>query len=139
MSNCFASNQTAVPKISGTNSTKASLLKKNGRNVGPCFGQHLKITSPRTTTSRAVAVTRWIRSVGRRSQMKVLVHKDVIKATAVDCLECHRNLGHVYNQDRTTREGGWYMEAQAATGGKTYAQSCARVTAQIWKVGPVPR
>jgi nitrate/TMAO reductase-like tetraheme cytochrome c subunit len=61
---------------------------------------------------------------GTRSQMKVLVHQEVINATAVDCLQCHRNIGHVYEQDETNK-AGWYSEEQAATGAKTYAQSCA--------------
>ena len=61
---------------------------------------------------------------GTRSQMKVLVHQEVINATAVDCLQCHRNIGHVYEQDETNK-AGWYTEEQAATGAKTYAQSCA--------------
>jgi nitrate/TMAO reductase-like tetraheme cytochrome c subunit len=61
---------------------------------------------------------------GPRSQMKVLVHKDVIKAGAVDCLACHRNVGHVYEQGRP-KEGGWYTDEQAASGAKTYARSCA--------------
>ena len=61
---------------------------------------------------------------GSRSQMKVVVHKDVINGTAVDCLQCHRNVGHVYEQGKT-KVGGWYTEEQAVTGGKTFAQSCA--------------
>ena len=60
---------------------------------------------------------------GPRSQMKVLIHKDVINAAAVDCLRCHRNLGHVYEQEQSN-EGGWYTEEQAAEGAKTYAQRC---------------
>jgi nitrate/TMAO reductase-like tetraheme cytochrome c subunit len=60
---------------------------------------------------------------GTRSQMKVLVHQEVINATAVDCLQCHRNIGHVYEQGETKKDG-WYSEEQAATGAKTYAQSC---------------
>jgi nitrate/TMAO reductase-like tetraheme cytochrome c subunit len=61
---------------------------------------------------------------GPRSQMKVLVHNDVINAGAVDCLQCHGNLGHVYEQGKT-KEGGWYTKEQAATGARTFAQSCA--------------
>jgi nitrate/TMAO reductase-like tetraheme cytochrome c subunit len=61
---------------------------------------------------------------GPRSQMKLLVHRDVIKAGAVDCLRCHRNLGHVYEEGKP-KEGGWYTAGQAATGAKTYARSCA--------------
>jgi nitrate/TMAO reductase-like tetraheme cytochrome c subunit len=61
---------------------------------------------------------------GPRSQMKVLIHKDVINAAAVDCLQCHRNLGHVYEQGEP-KQGGWYTAEQAATGAKTYAHTCA--------------
>jgi nitrate/TMAO reductase-like tetraheme cytochrome c subunit len=61
---------------------------------------------------------------GPRSQMKVLVHRDVINAGAIDCLKCHRNLGHVYEQGKP-KEGEWYTEEQAATGAKTYARWCA--------------
>jgi nitrate/TMAO reductase-like tetraheme cytochrome c subunit len=61
---------------------------------------------------------------GPRSQMKVLVHKDVINAAAVDCLRCHRNIGHVY-EGGNPKAGGWYTEEQAATGARTFAQSCA--------------
>ena len=61
---------------------------------------------------------------GPRSQMKVIVHQDVIKASAVDCMQCHRNLGHVYDQAKT-EAGGWYTEEQAANGGKSYVASCA--------------
>jgi len=61
---------------------------------------------------------------GPRSQMKVLVHQDVIKTAAVDCLQCHSNLGHVYAQGKT-KDDGWYTEEQAAAGAKTFSQSCA--------------
>jgi NapC/NirT cytochrome c family, N-terminal region len=44
---------------------------------------------------------------GPRSQMKVLIHKDVIKAHDVDCLRCHQNIGHVYEQPMA-KVGGWY-------------------------------
>ena len=62
---------------------------------------------------------------GVRSQMKVLVHKEVINNATVDCLQCHRNIGHVYERGNT-RQGGWFTEEQAATGAKSYAQSCAQ-------------
>jgi nitrate/TMAO reductase-like tetraheme cytochrome c subunit len=62
---------------------------------------------------------------GVRSQMKVLVHKEVMNNTAIDCLQCHRNVGHVYER-RSTKQGGWFTEEQAAVGAKSYAQSCAQ-------------
>jgi nitrate/TMAO reductase-like tetraheme cytochrome c subunit len=61
---------------------------------------------------------------GPRSQMKVLIHKDVIKAADIGCLQCHRNVGHVYEQG-AIKKGGWYTQEQAVTGAKTYAQACA--------------
>jgi nitrate/TMAO reductase-like tetraheme cytochrome c subunit len=61
---------------------------------------------------------------GARSRMKVLVHQEVINGTAVDCLRCHRNIGHVY-EDGEAKKDGWYSDEQAATGARTYAQSCA--------------
>ena len=60
---------------------------------------------------------------GPRSQMKVLVHKDVVNAEGVDCLQCHRDVGHVYNQGKA-KPGGWFTAEQAAAGAKTYAQFC---------------
>jgi nitrate/TMAO reductase-like tetraheme cytochrome c subunit len=61
---------------------------------------------------------------GPRSQMKVLIHKDVINAASVDCLQCHRNLGHVYAQE-APKPSGWFTDAQAVAGAKTYVQRCA--------------
>jgi len=61
---------------------------------------------------------------GPRSQMKVMVHQDVIKAAAVNCLQCHRNLGHVYQQAEPKKDG-WYTADQAVAGAKTYSRSCA--------------
>jgi nitrate/TMAO reductase-like tetraheme cytochrome c subunit len=74
---------------------------------------------------------------GPRSQMKVIVHKDVIKAAGVDCLQCHRNVGHVYEQGKT-KDGGWYTEEQATAGGKTYAQSCVPCHGANLEGGPGP-
>ena len=55
---------------------------------------------------------------GPRSQMKALIHSEVIKANDVECLECHRNVGHVYEQP-IAKVGGWYTIEQAASGEKT--------------------
>ncbi len=61
---------------------------------------------------------------GPRSQMRVLIHKDVIKTNDVSCLQCHSNVGHVYEQP-ATRVGGWYTTEQAEAGGKLYQAQCA--------------
>ena len=59
---------------------------------------------------------------GPRSQMKVMIHKDV-KANNVDCLQCHQDIGHVYEQP-TAKVDGWYTEEQAAEGEKLYQVQC---------------
>jgi nitrate/TMAO reductase-like tetraheme cytochrome c subunit len=60
---------------------------------------------------------------GPRSQMKMLIHKDLVKANDLDCLQCHRNIGHVYEQPMT-KGGGWYTTEQAAAGEKLYLAQC---------------
>lgn len=60
---------------------------------------------------------------GPRSQMKELIHKDVIKANDVDCLQCHQNIGHVYGQP-VAKADGWYTTEQAARGEKLYQAQC---------------
>ena len=60
---------------------------------------------------------------GPRSQMNVLIHKDVIKANDVNCLQCHRDVGHVYEQP-VAKTGGWYTAKQAEAGGKLYQAQC---------------
>jgi nitrate/TMAO reductase-like tetraheme cytochrome c subunit len=62
---------------------------------------------------------------GPRSEMKVLIHKDVIEANDVDCLRCHRNIGHVYERP-AGKAHGWYTVEQAAAGQKLYQAQCAR-------------
>jgi nitrate/TMAO reductase-like tetraheme cytochrome c subunit len=61
---------------------------------------------------------------GKNSTMKMLIHADVVKSDAVDCLRCHSNIGHVY-EIQSTREGGWYTTEQADSGGKIFEKSCA--------------
>ncbi len=61
---------------------------------------------------------------GPRSQMKALIHSEVIKANDVECLECHQNVGHVYEQPMA-KVGGWYTIEQAAAGEKLYQAQCA--------------
>lgn len=61
---------------------------------------------------------------GPRSQMKLLIHQGVIKANDVDCLQCHQNVGHVYEQPAAKLDG-WYTTEQAAAGEKLYQSQCA--------------
>jgi len=61
---------------------------------------------------------------GPRSQMKVLIHTNIIKANDVNCLQCHPNVGHVYEQP-TAKVSGWYTTEQAAAGEKLYQTQCA--------------
>jgi mono/diheme cytochrome c family protein len=55
--------------------------------------------------------------------MKQMIHDDVIKAGSVDCLSCHRDIGHVY--ESTQKTGGWYTAEQAEAGNGLFQQSCS--------------
>lgn len=61
---------------------------------------------------------------GSRSQMKALIHMDMIKSNDVECLHCHRSVGHVYEQPMA-RPNGWYTTGQAVAGQKLYQAQCA--------------
>jgi nitrate/TMAO reductase-like tetraheme cytochrome c subunit len=60
---------------------------------------------------------------GPRSQMKMLIHAGEISATDVNCLQCHQNVGHVYEQP-VAKVNGWYTTEQAAAGEKLYQAQC---------------
>lgn len=60
---------------------------------------------------------------GPRNHMKQMIHDEVIKAGSVNCLNCHRNIGHVY--DSATKAAAWYSVEQAAAGSGLYQHSCA--------------
>jgi cytochrome c-type protein NapC len=62
---------------------------------------------------------------GPRSHMKMVIHQGQAKADAYDCLECHANIGHVYEDPSAKIAGGWYSVDQAAAGAKLFADSCA--------------
>jgi nitrate/TMAO reductase-like tetraheme cytochrome c subunit len=61
---------------------------------------------------------------GPRSHMKLVIHQGLVKADSYDCLQCHANIGHVYEQ-LSSRIGGWYSIEQAAAGGKLFEESCS--------------
>jgi cytochrome c-type protein NapC len=61
---------------------------------------------------------------GLRSHMKLVIHQGQVKAGAYECLQCHANIGHVYEQS-SSKVGGWYSLAQAAAGRKLFEQSCS--------------
>ena len=60
---------------------------------------------------------------GPRSHMKVVIHQMVMSGDDVDCLRCHRNIGHVYQQPGA-KVDGWYTMEQAANGEKLYQAHC---------------
>ena len=91
---------------------------------------------------------------GPRSHMKELIHKNMVQAGALNCLHCHSDIGHVY-EDLTaaaptaehvppsattppapqSEQGakpiapppevaGWYAAEQASTGARLYASNC---------------
>jgi cytochrome c-type protein NapC len=61
---------------------------------------------------------------GPRSHMKLVIHQGMVKADSYDCLQCHANVGHIYEQ-QSSKMGGWYSAEQAAVGRKLFETSCA--------------
>jgi len=61
---------------------------------------------------------------GPRSHMKLVIHQGMVKADSYDCLQCHANIGHVYEQS-SPKAGGWYSVEQAAAGRQLFETSCA--------------
>jgi nitrate/TMAO reductase-like tetraheme cytochrome c subunit len=61
---------------------------------------------------------------GPRSHMKLVIHQGMVKADSYDCLQCHANIGHVYEQP-SSKVGGWYSIEQAAAGRKLFEASCS--------------
>jgi mono/diheme cytochrome c family protein len=54
-----------------------------------------------------------------------------VKADGYACLECHTNIGHVYQlpstnvgQQTSAKAGGWYSVEQATAGTKLFETSC---------------
>jgi nitrate/TMAO reductase-like tetraheme cytochrome c subunit len=61
---------------------------------------------------------------GPRSHMKLIIHQGLVKADGYACLECHTNIGHVYQQP-SSKTGGWYSIEQASAGRKLFEASCS--------------
>jgi polar amino acid transport system substrate-binding protein len=56
--------------------------------------------------------------------MKLVIHQGMVKAASYSCLECHANIGHVYEQS-SSKLTGWYSVEQAAAGEKLFEDSCS--------------
>ena len=61
---------------------------------------------------------------GPRSQMKLVIHRGMVTENGYDCLECHSNIGHVYQQP-TPKVSGWYTMEQATAGRDLFEASCS--------------
>ena len=61
---------------------------------------------------------------GPNSHMKLVIHQGMVKEDSYNCLECHANIGHVYQQP-SSKVDGWYSLEQAAAGEKLFADSCS--------------
>ncbi|MGB2626674.1 MAG: NapC/NirT family cytochrome c [Candidatus Acidiferrum sp.] len=61
---------------------------------------------------------------GPDSHMKLVIHQGMLKADSYSCLECHVNIGHVYEQP-SSKLNGWYSLEQAAAGEKLFEDSCS--------------
>ena len=62
---------------------------------------------------------------GPRSHMKLVIHHGMVNADSYDCLQCHANIGHVYEQ-ASSKVGGWYTVEQVAAGKKLFDDSCSK-------------
>jgi cytochrome c-type protein NapC len=61
---------------------------------------------------------------GPRSHMKLVIHQGMVKADSYNCLQCHSNIGHFY-EESSTKVGGWYSVEQAAVGKRLFEGSCS--------------
>jgi nitrate/TMAO reductase-like tetraheme cytochrome c subunit len=61
---------------------------------------------------------------GPRSHMKVVIHQGMVTADDYNCLQCHANIGHVYEQP-ASKVSGWYTVEQAASGKTLFGDSCS--------------
>jgi nitrate/TMAO reductase-like tetraheme cytochrome c subunit len=61
---------------------------------------------------------------GPRSHMKLVIHQGLVNEDSYNCLQCHANVGHVYEQP-SSKVGGWYTVEQTATGKKLFEDSCS--------------
>lgn len=61
---------------------------------------------------------------GPNSHMKQVIHQGMVRADSYNCLQCHANIGHVYEQP-SSKMGGWYTVEQAAVGQKLFQDSCS--------------
>jgi nitrate/TMAO reductase-like tetraheme cytochrome c subunit len=61
---------------------------------------------------------------GPRSQMKLVIHQGMVKADSYDCLQCHSDIGHVYEQP-SSKVAGWYSSEQALAGRQLFEKSCS--------------
>ena len=64
--------------------------------------------------------------------MKLVIHQGMVKADSYDCLQCHANIGHVYEQP-SSKADGWYSGEQAVAGKKLFEIRAPAATAQNWK------
>ena len=62
---------------------------------------------------------------GPRSHMKLVIHQGLANADSYNCLLCHANIGHVY-EEPSSKVSGWYTVEQTATGKKLFEDSCSR-------------
>jgi cytochrome c-type protein NapC len=62
---------------------------------------------------------------GPNSHMKLVIHQGMVKADGYNCLQCHANIGHVYEQP-SSKLDGWYSVEQAAAGKSLYSDLCSK-------------
>lgn len=61
---------------------------------------------------------------GLNSHMKLVIHQGMVTTDSYNCLQCHANVGHVYEHP-ASKVSGWYTVEQTATGKRLFGDSCA--------------
>ena len=72
---------------------------------------------------------------GPHSEMKQMIHQKFATPDNYNCLHCHSDIGHVYDETSTSAKSaaeaadvhsiGWYTAEQADAGSQLFAQSCS--------------
>jgi nitrate/TMAO reductase-like tetraheme cytochrome c subunit len=74
---------------------------------------------------------------GPRSHMKLVVHQGMVSTDSYNCLDCHANIGHVYEQP-ASKLTGWYTVEQADAGKKLFIASCSNCHGEKLEGGTGP-
>jgi hypothetical protein len=72
---------------------------------------------------------------GQRSHMKLVIHQGLVTADSYDCLQCHANIGHVYEQPSSMQTSSMQKSSKISGchGEKLEGISGPALTGAVWK------